>query len=41
MPVVPQHSGSLSTGMMQPWEIQWARRGTDKAVGIWNQTGAM
>lgn len=41
MPVAPQHSEPLSTGMMQPWDIQQARRGTGKAVGIWNQTGAM
>lgn len=41
MPVGPEHSESLSMGMMQPWEIQWARRGPGKAVEIWNQTGVM
>lgn len=39
MPVGPRHSESLSTGMMQPWDIQQLRRGTGKAMGIWNQTG--
>lgn len=40
-PVGPEHSESLSMGMMQLWDMQRARRGTGKAVEIWNQTEVM